>query len=126
MKTTITLPLLGLLLCSAVGAEAADPRELLARSKEAAGGAAWDQVKALHSKAHVETSGLSGQSEGWEDVLGGRFANRFELGGKKGAEGFDGTSAWNQDTSGQVTISDSGDAREGSANEAYRTALAYW
>lgn len=131
MKTIIILPLLGLLLCSAVRAEAADsraadPRELLARSKEAAGGAAWDQVRTVHSKARVETGGLSGPVESWEDVLTGRSVSTFQLGSMTGAEGFDGKSQWSMDPSGQVTVSDSGDSREGGANTAYRTALAYW
>ena len=126
MKTLSTLPLLGLLLCSAVRAEAADPRELLAQSKEAAGGAAWDQVRTVHSKARVETGGLSGPVESWEDALTGRSVSSFQLGSMTGAEGFDGTSQWSMDPSGQVTVSNSGDAREGGANAAYRSALAYW
>lgn len=39
-------------------AHAADPREILARSKEAAGGKAWDAVRTLHVRVKIETSGL--------------------------------------------------------------------
>src|SRR5215213_2939288 len=107
-------------------AHAADPREILARSKEAAGGKAWDSVKTLHVRVRIETSGLSGTADSWEDVLTGRNAASFALGPVTGAEGFDGKVNWVVDPTGQVRVSDSGDAREGSANQLYRRSLAYW
>ena len=107
-------------------AHAADPREILARSKEAAGGKAWDAVKTLHVRVRIETSGLSGTADSWEDVLTGRTAASFALGPVTGAEGFDGKVHWIVDPTGQVRASDSGDSREGSANQAYRRVLAYW
>ncbi|HSK75076.1 MAG TPA: aspartyl protease family protein [Thermoanaerobaculia bacterium] len=113
-------------LLTAASAHAADPREILARSKEAAGGKAWDAVKTLHVRVQIETSGLSGTADSWEDVLTGRNAASFALGPVTGAEGFDGKVNWVVDPTGQVRVSDSGDAREGSANQAYRRSLSYW
>lgn len=125
MKTFAAISLLGCL-AFAAHADAADPRELLARSKQAAGGAAWDHVKTLHSRGRVETGGLSGSADSWDDVLTGRFLDTFELGPVSGADGFDGKGRWSRDPAGEITVSDSGDAREGTANDAYRRSLSYW
>lgn len=126
MKSLFRFLLLGLVLASAPRVEAADPREILARAKAASGGAAWDAVRTFHAKARVETGGLTGTAASWEDVRAGRFVDTFQLGPVTGAEGYDGTKRWAQDASGAVTLSDSGDAREGSANEAWRRSLSYW
>ncbi len=101
-------------------------RTVLARAKAASGGDAWDGVTSFQLKTRVSTAGLSGTAEGWEDVEHGLYANSFSLGPIQGAEGYDGTSAWSKDPSGQIVVSDSGDAREGSVNESYRVARAWW
>jgi hypothetical protein len=103
-----------------------DPREILARQKAASGGAAWDSVKTLHGRARVEVGGMTGTAESWEDVLAGRFVDTFEIGPVTGAEGYDGTRKWSQDESGEVTLSEGGDAREGSVNESYRRSFSSW
>ena len=115
-----------LLLASAAGAVAADPQDILARAKAASGGAAWDAVRTIHSKVRVATGGITGTAESWEDVRAGRFVDTYVFGPATGAEGYDGAKKWSQDSSGAVTFSDSGDAREGSVNEAYRRSLSYW
>jgi hypothetical protein len=114
---------------SAPRAEAADPQspqEILARTKAASGGAGWDAVRTIHSKVRVETGGLSGTAESWEDTRAGRFVDSYAFGPVTGAEGYDGTKSWSLDGSGTVTLSDSGDDREGSVDEAYRRSLSYW
>ncbi|HBL26160.1 MAG TPA: hypothetical protein DD490_04920 [Acidobacteria bacterium] len=107
-------------------AGAEDPQTVLARAKAASGGAAWDGVRTLHSKVRLETGGLSGTAESFEDVRAGYFTDAFQLGPYTGAEGFDATGSWSQDGTGDVTRSDSGDDREGSINEAYRRSYSYW
>jgi hypothetical protein len=132
MKTTTSrtarlgsLACLSLLLLPAAGF-AADPAALLARAKAATGGAAWDAVRTLHVRMRVASAGLTGTAEAWVDVRTGRHFDSYSLGPVQGAEGFDGKTAWSQDASGQTRVDDSGDGREGSADEAYRGALAYW
>ena len=120
-----TVAMAALLLAAAV-AHAADSKEVLARSKEAAGGSAWDSVSILHYRAKVETGGLSGTIEAWEDVRKGRFVQEYELGPAQGADGFDGKAAWSLDRSGQITIQDGGGAREGGISERYRRTLSWW
>lgn len=108
---------------AAASANASHP---LARAKEASGGSAWDAVRSLHTRARVETGGLSGTAESWEDVRTGRAVQEYEIGPVRGADGFDGKAAWSLDRSGQVTIQDGGEAREGGIGERYRRTLSYW
>ena len=65
------------LFLAAAAVHAAGSREILARAKEAAGGSAWDSVRGLHSRAKVETGGLSGTAESWEDVRTGRAVQEY-------------------------------------------------
>jgi hypothetical protein len=102
------------------------PQDILARAKAASGGAAWDAVRTIHSKVRVETGGMTGTAESWEDTRAGRFVDTYQFGPVTGAEGYDGTKSWSLDGSGTVTLSDSGDGREGSVDEAYRRSLSYW
>ncbi len=102
------------------------PAAALARSKEAMGGSAWDRVRSSHVRARVETAGLKGSDEGFNDLLTGRHYETFRLGPATGAEGWDGESGWSQDSSGQSKRMEGDDEVEGAANEAYRRCLAYW
>ncbi len=127
MKTILrNLAIFSLAWLLAPSAYAADAAQVLARVKETAGGAAWDAVETLHTRARVTTSGLSGTAEIWEDVRTGRFSTTFKLGPFSGSEGWDGKTAWTQDSSGQTLEDDSGDAREGTIDDAYRRTLSYW
>jgi hypothetical protein len=107
-------------------AQAQSAPEILAKAKQAMGGAAWDSIRSIHTKASLKTSGLTGEGESWEDVLTGHYVDRYQLGPASGAEGFDGTTVWSQDSSGQPRPEGGGDARQGAADEAYRRSLAYW
>ena len=107
---------------------APDPRaaDVLARAKAAAGGQAWDAARFVRTKSHVETSGLKGTAESFEDARTGAYVDTFDLGAFKGASGFDGTTVWEQDPSGQVAVQGAADRRQGAINEAYRRSHAYW
>lgn len=109
-------------------AAAPDPRvvDILARSKAAAGGAAWDGVRFIRTKAQVESSGLKGPAESLDDARTGAFVDKFKLGAFSGANGYDGKTVWDQDTSGQIVVQGSEDRRHGAVNEAYRRSHAYW
>jgi hypothetical protein len=109
-----------------IGAASENAKEILARAKQASGGAAWDSVRSIYTKGKITTGGLNGTGESWEDILTGRAFSRFELGPMTGAQGFDGKVLWSQDSSKQVSAEEGGDAREGAINEAYRRCMAYW
>ncbi|HEV8628740.1 MAG TPA: pepsin/retropepsin-like aspartic protease family protein, partial [Thermoanaerobaculia bacterium] len=99
---------------------------LLARFKEATGGGAWDAVHATHTRGTVETGGLSGAFDVWDEIGTGRTAGRFALGPMAGGGGYDGVAPWSLDPSGEVTVERGPEALEEGRNEAYRTALAWW
>src|SRR6185436_4634460 len=103
-----------------------DAAALLARFKEVTGGDAWDAIRALHTSGNVETGGLSGTFDVWEELGTGRGTGRFQLGPMSGAEGFDGDAPWSQDAKGEVTVQRGEEALEAARNEAYRTTLAWW
>src|ERR1051325_6337212 len=103
-----------------------DAAALLARFKEVTGGAAWDAIHAMHTSGTVETGGLHGTFDIWEELGTGRGTGRFALGPMSGAEGFDGNAPWSQDAKGEVTIQRGEEALEAARNEAYRTTLAWW
>ena len=127
MKTSTLLTALFLLAAPLPRAHAAeDPASILTRAKQESGGKAWDDVKTLYTRAKVSTGGLDGIVESWEDVRTGRFVATYKLGPVQGADGFDGKVLWTQDSSGQTRTDDSGDGREGAANDAYRRSLSYW
>jgi aspartyl protease/PDZ domain-containing protein len=118
---------LGMVICLPVAA-ATPPcaQEILAKSKQAMGGAAWDAVRTTYSKGKLTTSGLTGQAESWEDNLTGRYLEKYQLGPTSGADGFDGKQVWSQDSSGEPRAEGAENARQGAADEAYRNAMAYW
>lgn len=101
-------------------------QEILAGSKQAAGGDVWDAIHTTHITAKLTTSGLTGQAESWENNLTGHYLERYQLGPTSGADGFDGKMVWSQDSSGEPRPEGAENARRGAADEAYRTAMAYW
>jgi hypothetical protein len=109
-------------------ASAASPsaEETLSAARRAAGGDAWESIRTLHAVGKIEAGGLSGPWDSWTDAATGRYADRFDLGPASFAQGFDGKSAWSADTSGQARVDDSPDARQESADEAYRRSASYW
>ena len=117
---------LGLLLIPLSVSAQPNAKDVLAKSKQATGGDAWNGIRTSHSVGKLSTSGLTGNGESWDDVLTGHHLDRYELGPSSGAEGFDGKVVWSQDTSKQVREEGGADALEAAANEAYRRSLAYW
>lgn len=109
-----------------ITAHAQTAQEILAKSKQAMGGAALDAVRTMYMKGTIKTSGLTGEGESWQDVLTGHYVDHYKLGPASGAGGFDGTTVWSTDSSGQPRAEGGGDARQGAADEAYRRAMAYW
>jgi hypothetical protein len=127
MKLTIGIFFLSFLMAIVFAATIQEnAADILAKAKQASGGAEWDRIVSIYTKAKITTSGLSGLAESWDDVIRGRGYSRFELGPLTGAQGFDGKTLWTQDPSKQVKAEEGGDAREGAMNEAYRRCMAYW
>ena len=101
-------------------------QEVLNKAKQASGGDAWNAMRTTHASLKLETSGLNGPLEIWEDNLTGRSLVRYQLGPASGAEGFDGKTVWSEDSSGQAQADGGEEARKAAVNEAYRRTRAYW
>jgi hypothetical protein len=54
------------------------------------------------ARVRIETGGLKGTDEEFNDLLAGRHYESFKPGPITGAEGWDGQSGWTQDSSGQT------------------------
>ncbi|MBI3662207.1 MAG: aspartyl protease family protein [Acidobacteria bacterium] len=117
---------MALLLVAPVAGAQSDPQQLLAKAKQASGGAAWDAIRSTHTQVKASTGGLNGTGEAREDTRTGRFVDRYQLGPITGAQGFDGKTLWSQDASKQVKVEDGDDERLGAMNDAYRRSLAFW
>ncbi len=118
--------LLALLSCLPAAAAPQCAQEILAQAKQAMGGNGWDSIRSTYSRGKITTSGLTGQAESWEDNLTGRYVEKYQLGPTSGADGFDGKLVWSQDSSGQPRAEGAENARQGAADQAYRTAMGYW
>jgi type II secretory pathway pseudopilin PulG len=101
----IVAALLSVLVSSASTAQVADASaptaaQVLAKAKQAAGGAAVDKLRTLHFREHVQILGISGDGEEWDDLPTGRFASYQQAGPVSNGDGFDGTTVWSQDATG--------------------------
>ncbi|PYS57811.1 MAG: hypothetical protein DMF74_25105, partial [Acidobacteria bacterium] len=106
--------------------ERATLQEVLARTKAAAGGAAWDKIHTMRIRWEAEEGGLKGTVDETDDLVAVRYADAWDFGLRSGAFGFNGKIVWSQDSSGLSQVQEGSDAREGATNEAYRRSLAYW
>jgi hypothetical protein len=107
---------------------ATDPQveSVLRQTAAAADEARWSSVRLVRVKGKLTTSGLSGTFETLFDARTGRYRNSQQLGPISGFDGFDGTTVWQQDDAGQVTLQGSEDSVRGAANAAYQNARGYW
>jgi hypothetical protein len=110
--------------CCVVAAPAPLPsaQEVLARAKAAAGGAAWDRVTYVSSRAWLVTGKLKGELEELECVVDGRNVSRYDMGSLRGANGYDGRTGWSQDATGDVRR----EPVEKPATQNYWLMRAYW
>jgi hypothetical protein len=123
---TLSAALLLAWLGQAARADDPTPDELLTQARVAQGGAAWDALGALRLTGKLENGGLTGTYESLTDARTGRFRDRFELGPMRGANGWDGTAAWSQDSSGFSRTEAAETPRRTAVNEAYRRSQSWW
>jgi hypothetical protein len=115
-----------LLVAFAAAARAEDAAALLARCKDASGGAKWDGVKTLHASGTLSAGGLSGDVVVVQDFLTGRSADHYKLGSVEGADGYDGHQGWTRDPGGEVAALDAPEAKRRARSQAWLDAHAYW
>jgi len=113
-----------LLLSAAAHAE--DAAALLARFKDASGGAAWDNARTLHAEGTLAAGGMSGEVSVVTDLATGRSADAYKLGPIEGADGYDGKLAWSKDPGGEVAALDTPDAKLRARSQAWLDARGFW
>ncbi|HVJ54844.1 MAG TPA: aspartyl protease family protein [Aliidongia sp.] len=122
MATTIRILLTALFLFGpgiAFAEPAGDAYALIVRARTALGGEAWGRPKILHATMGLACGGLDGQQESWADPLHGRYAERYQLGPDRGAQGWNGHVAWSVDATGRVHELERGNAGD-------IRAIAFW
>lgn len=123
---TMSAGLLWLAQAGTAPAAAQAPAEVLAAYKAAAGGARWDGVTSLASEGTLKTAGLEGTLTQHEVLADGRSVGRYVLGTLKGASGYDGRQAWEQDPGGEIAVMDAPTAAARAQTDAWMTQRAFW
>ncbi|MGH8428145.1 MAG: aspartyl protease family protein [Gammaproteobacteria bacterium] len=100
--------------------------QILAQSKAASGGTAWDHIHTLRSEGTIEVGGLSGSASELQDFLTGRSVSQGSLGSYRFAQGFDGKMGWSESPDGEVSPDDSPAAKMRDLTAAYQTEQAWW
>ncbi|GGF22225.1 hypothetical protein GCM10011611_30380 [Aliidongia dinghuensis] len=123
--------LIGFALAAATASMAADnpaarADHLLAKAKQATGGAAWDRLKSLSEHGAIAANGVEGTYETLTDLRHVLSVQRYVLGPLSGAEGWDGKTSWSADSTSQVRIEESQAAIAGRIQQAYRAAYAFF
>ena len=120
-KTLATLLVSSALATSAL---AASPDDILAANKAAMG--RWDNKATLKVEYAYSGQGLTGTTSSLEDLTRGAFVDTYDLPPASGASGFDGTKAWEKETSGTVTDQAGGDVVPLAISEAYQDRNLWW
>jgi hypothetical protein len=115
-----------LLMCTGLALAADDGAALLARAKSASGGEQWNALKSWSGDGTIAAGGLEGAFHAIVDLASGRSADAYKLGGIDGADGYDGTRAWQREPGGEVTALDAAEALRRARSQAWLDAHAYW
>ena len=91
---------------AASGGDARSPsvEALLAQSKAAMGGAAWDGIRSLDMKGTATMGGLTISTSSLQDLSSGQWARSVEGGPIRQREGFDGKVAWETGNNNELSI----------------------
>jgi len=104
----------------------ADPAQVLAAYRAAAGGQAWPGKSTLRAAYAYTGNELNGTVISVSDTGSGAFIDAYDTDPTSGASGFDGAAPWMRDQSGAVTPEQGGDRIQLALNEAYRNANKWW
>ncbi len=105
---------------------AASVDSVVAANRAATGGAAWDGKQSVVVDFAYSGQAMTGAVHSVTDLTAMRYADTYSIGPATGANGYDGSRAWDQDSSGQVTYQESAEQRQIAINEAYRRTNALW
>ena len=97
---------------------------LLAQSKAAMGGAAWDGIRSLDVKGTLTMGGLSLSASSLKDLFSGRWAESVEGGPLRQRSGFDGKVAWQTGNNNELSIHKPPTASD--VTGTYKNAYGWW
>jgi hypothetical protein len=100
--------------------------DVLKANKAATGGSAWDSKAAVSIEANYNGQGMTGNTRSLSDLKRGYTVQSYKIGPAEGANGYDGKTPWQRDTSGMITEQEGGDAKVLAVNDAYRNANLWW
>jgi PDZ domain/Aspartyl protease len=98
---------------------------LLQRARDAAGGKAWDGIRALSYQGADNSSGMQGRSDYVDDVKTGRMLRDADFHVVQFKEVWDGTQHWRQDMTGGVHRLDSEFAQQATVTDEWLARRAY-
>jgi hypothetical protein len=124
--TAIAFAALAGVFCSTLALAAPSPGEILDAYKAASGGRAWDDKVTLSVEFTYTGQGMNGAAHSLTDLRNGRSVNEFWIGPASGGNGFDGTTPWQKDMSGTVTLQQGGDTQVLAVNNVYRISGKWW
>jgi len=105
---------------------AADPAAVLNAYRAASGGDAWNGKAVVKIESKLTGQGLTGTDTSITDLRTGNSVERYTLGPASGAQGFDGSDAWEQGPNGEVNLQKGGDGLQLALNTAYQNANLWW
>jgi PDZ domain/Aspartyl protease len=127
MRHTLSLAVLAASISySALAIAAPSVGQVLDANKTATGGAALADKATLKSDDALSGLGLPGKGVSITDLKDGRYVQTYTMGPASGAQGFDGTNAWEKDTSGTITLQQGGDQHALAISGAYLNTNAWW
>ena len=107
-------------------AHAESVQDVLARTKTAGGGAAWDSITSWRGDGTMSAGGLSGTYQTTIDAVHGRSVQAYTLGPIQAADGYDGQHPWSRDPGGEVSALDAPESLRHAVSQAWLDAHAYW
>jgi hypothetical protein len=111
---------------AARAADGAAAGAVLNASGAALGIAALPKIRTLHQTGKITIVGVNGTADQWTDLRSGTFAQYANAGPVGGAQGYDGTHAWNEDASGVVWDDGSKQGLFGALDAVYMNRYALW
>ncbi|MBV8343661.1 MAG: aspartyl protease family protein [Candidatus Eremiobacteraeota bacterium] len=103
----------------------ASSKSLLDDLRRAMLGRPIGSIVSIHTVGSMQSLGIPGRAQEWDDVRGARFTVDQNAGPLSGASGWDGKVAWSQDYAGLVTIDGGAAGRLQAIDQAYLDNLRY-
>jgi hypothetical protein len=110
----------------ALPAQALTAAQVLDANRDATGGAAWKARHALALRYAYSGQGLTGTMESLDDLDHGAFVDSYDIPPQAGANGYDGTRAWEKEPSGTTTYQAGGDTIPLAVTESYQDRNLWW